>query len=66
VLLELGRQEEAFAVVNDAINRYTPFVQSWPDVYGAELGRTYLVLADILDRLGHNDEAANLRRQLRS
>jgi tetratricopeptide (TPR) repeat protein len=64
VLLELGHHEEAHDLVNDAVVRYKPFIRTWPGVYEGDLRRTYLVLAEILDRLGRTNEATGLRRQL--
>jgi len=55
---------EALQAVAEAIDLYTALVEQLPQAFGGWLWSTYHTLADVLDRLGRTDEAAELRRQL--
>jgi tetratricopeptide (TPR) repeat protein len=54
----------ALAAVQEAISLYTRLTERFPAVFAGHLVVAYRTLVDVLDGLGHTDEATQLRRQL--
>ncbi|MET8197997.1 tetratricopeptide repeat protein [Micromonospora taraxaci] len=50
--------------VNEAIRLYKPMTERLPHIFMGQLFAAYRTLADVLERLGRADEAANVRRHL--
>ena len=50
--------------VNEAIDLYEPLAERLPQMFADQMYAAYQTLAEVLERLGHVDEAAELRRQL--
>jgi hypothetical protein len=57
---------EALIVAQEAIEIYERLVRDLADAFGADLLGAQNTLADVLETLGGQDEADNLRRQLGS
>jgi len=55
---------EGLAAVEEAITLYQRLVEEIPEAFGRDLLSARTTLADVLDGLGREDEAADLRRQI--
>jgi len=56
---------EACSAAQDAISILGPLTERLPEVFGVKLWLAYESLADVLDGLGHSEESAELRRELK-